>query len=145
MVDSRELSHSEHIARYCKPTSLTEDKLPTWSSFCLRSGELSLSVNWLEFLDPNNRDTAIEKLRQIFTKKFTGGVSANAKLAVLNVGETITHVSNENGRLLKVFQEPLDNDPSHCGIHNLPATEEEAMLIGMLIAEKVCELYSARS
>jgi len=103
---------SDHIARYCKPTTLTENGAPTGASFCLRPEETSLSVKWLEYLDNIDRGNALEQLRRVYAQKFKR-ISAEAKVAVLNAGEVITHVYNECDRLLSILHEPTDNDPSH--------------------------------
>jgi len=56
----------------------------------------------------------------------------------------VTNVHNECGCLLEVIHEG-GKPSSHCGIYNIPVPEDKAMLVGELIAEKICALYNARS
>lgn len=143
MTHGSKVPDSDHIARYCKPGTLNENKIPTGDSFRLRSNEPSLSVNWLEFLDANNRNNAIKKLRQCFAQKGFA-VKVSGKFAVLNVDTIVTYVHNECGCLLEVIHEG-GKDPSHCGVYNIPVSEDKAMLVGELMAEKICALYNALS
>ena len=108
----------------------------------LRSDEERLSVNWLEFLECSSRDNEIIEIRKIYSQKFRR-VGAQAKIAVLNVGEIRENVlkKTQNGRNLEVLHEPLENDPSHTEIYNLRPDEE---LIAELILETICESHSAR-
>lgn len=49
------LPDTDHVSRYCKPSTVGEDGLPTEQAFSLRPGEDHLSVNWLEYLgDPSH-------------------------------------------------------------------------------------------
>lgn len=44
-----ELPDGSHVVRYAKPTLVREDESVGGEAFQLRSGEESLSVNWLEY------------------------------------------------------------------------------------------------
>lgn len=96
---------TDHIARYCKPTHVSDGKIQA-TAFMLREGEGSLSVNWLEFLNCTNRESEIKEIRNVYSKKLKVGV--NAKIAVLNVGETREKVIKESQdrRELKVRHNP---------------------------------------
>ena len=130
-----------HIARYCKPTQVSDGQIQA-TAFMLRTGEESLSVNWLEFLNCSSRESEITEIRNIYSAKLN--VGARAKIAVLNVGEVLQKVHTESldGRNLEVIHVPLIDDPSHSGIYNL---KQDGELIAELILETVREAYSART
>ena len=134
-----------HIARYCKPTQVSDGQIQA-TAFMLRTGEESLSVNWLEFLNCSSRESEITEIRNIYSAKLN--VGARAKIAVLNVGEVRqkVHTESPDGRNLEVIHgplpDPLIDDPSHSGIYNL---KQDGELIAELILETVREAYSART
>ncbi|MBN1546405.1 MAG: hypothetical protein JW902_07085, partial [Syntrophaceae bacterium] len=74
-----------------------------------------LSVNWLEYLRLHHRQEEVGKIRKILASKLTLG--AKAKIAVLNVGETIDYVrsNSPDSRELTILHEPEEDDPSHSG------------------------------
>ena len=132
----------DHVARYCPFSKLSPDGQIQATAFMLRSDEVSLSVNWLEFLECSSRDNEIIEIRKIYSQKFRS-VGAQAKLAILNVGEMRENVltRTQDRRNLEVLHEPLVNDQSHSEIYNLRPDEE---FIAELILETVCESHSAR-
>ena len=135
---------SNHIARYCKPTQAPDGQIQA-TAFMLRSDEVNLSVNWLEFLNCSSREDEINAIRNIYASKFKT-VGAKAKIAILNVGEVREKVlkESEDRRNLEVLHDPIEDepsDPSHSGIYNLKHDDE---LIAELIRETVLESYSAR-
>jgi hypothetical protein len=128
-----------HIARFCKPMQAPEGQIqPT--AFMLRTGENSLSVNWLEFLKCSNRENEINEIRTIYSKFQVG---ARAKIAILNVGEVRKKVLTESpdARNLEVLHAPFIDDLSHSGIYNLKQDDD---LIAEIILETVKESYPAR-
>lgn len=140
-MKSDKIPEQDHIARYCKPTTVEDEQIQA-TAFMLREGEESLSVNWLEFLNCTSRESEIEEIRSIYSRKLKR-VGANAKIAVLNVGEVREKVIKESQdrRNLEVLHNPENDDPSHSGIYNLKQDNE---LIAELILETVSENYSAR-
>ncbi len=88
------LPESDHIARYCKPTQAPKGQIQA-TAFMVRSGEESLSVNWLEYLNCSSREHEITEIRNIYSSKFNR-VGATAKIAVLNVGEVREKVLTES-------------------------------------------------
>ena len=135
---------SNHIARYCKPTQAPDGQIQA-TAFLLRLGEESLSVNWLECLNGSSREHEITEIRNIYASIFRR-VGANAKIAVLNVGDVREKVLTESGdrRNLEVLHDPIEDepsDPSHSGIYNLKPDDE---LIAELILETILESYPAR-
>lgn len=137
------LPDQDHISRLCSKDKCTEDGQVTGAAFLLRSEETFLSVNWLEYLCSNVRDTQIQEVRKVFASKMRR-VGTQAKIAVLNVGKIREYIRTESpdNRNLSVLHEPLEDDPSHSGIYNL---HNDDSLIADLIAEVVQETYSARA
>ena len=131
---------NDHVARLCLPKHVDDGQIQA-TAFLLRAGEESLSVNWLEFLKCQNRESEIDEIRAVYSKKLT--VRKRTRIAVLNVGKTHKKVLTESpdGRNLEVLHNPSKNDPSHSGIYNLRQDDE---LIAELILETVLETYHAR-
>lgn len=143
-----ELGGSEHIARLCKPSSISPvSGRISAAAFLLRTEpqETYLSVNWLEYFNGASRIEQVNDIKNILAQKLR--VPAKAKIAVLNVGEMCGHVQSETkGRhILKVVEEPENVngvcDKSHCGIYDM---RTDNMEIAELIKEKVLEIYDAR-
>ena len=130
-----------HISRLCLPKHVDNEQIQA-TAFQLRPpNEDFLSVNWLEFLNCQSRESEIEEMQKVYCAKLD--VKPRAKIAVLNVGEVRKKVLTESpdGRNLEVLHNPSMNDPSHSGIYNLKQDDE---LIAELILETVRESYSAR-
>jgi hypothetical protein len=139
------LPESDHIARYCKPTTQALDGQIQATAFMLKSDDKSLSVHWLEYLNGSSREHEITEIRNIYSSIFNR-VAAKAKIAILNVGEVREKVltKSEDRRNLEILYDPIEDepsDPSHSGIYNLKPDDE---LIAELILETVLECYSAR-
>lgn len=141
-MNRRIVPDTDHVSRYCKPIFCTEQYRPTGAAFELRPKERFLSVNWLEFLNLQTRGKEITEIRRILGSKFRK-LPASGRIAVLNVGDTRSHVSNNtpDQRMLDILHEPEVNDPSHSGIYGL---EAEDFFIGELIAETVSETYHVK-
>ena len=69
---------SDNIARFCRPWQAPEGEIQA-TAFMLRTGEESLSVNWLEFLKCSDRKNEIREIQRIYSK--TLSVSVNARIA----------------------------------------------------------------
>ena len=128
------LPFDNHISRYCKPKTLSEEK-PTGASFMLRENEQHLSVNWLEHNGMPSREEQIAHIR----KNINLQLAKTGKLAVLNVGSMLEYVkSNSNNSSISVLHEPLPDDESHSGVFGYSHEDD---LIADLIADKVLETY----
>ena len=129
----------DHISRYCSAMHCTENGQVTGTAFQLRQIEECLSVNWLEFFHLADRQEEIREVRKVLRLKH----GAKAKIAVLNVGETIKYVRTQSpdARNLSMLHEPEEDDPSHSGIYGFQYDDH---LIADLIAEMVQETYPAR-
>jgi len=133
---------SDHVARYCKPTTIDEGEIQA-TAFMLREGEAYLSVNWLEELKSSGRAGQIRDLQELYTKKLK--VAATAQIAVLNVGTLRAKIERESPdrRLLRVLHEPEEPvDLSHAGIYEIRHDDE---IIAELIVQVVLEKYRARA
>ena len=131
---------NHHISRYCSTTRCTEDGQVTGAAFELRQTEEYLSVNWMEFLNLVDRAEEIRAVRRILSSKIT--VGTNAKIAILNVGEIVTHVraNSPDFKILSVIHEPEEDDPSHSGVYGF---EYNDPLIADLLAEVINDTYPA--
>ncbi len=106
------LPFDNHISRYCKPKTLSEEK-PTGASFMLRENEQHLSVNWLEHNGMPSREEQVAHIR----KSINLQLAKTGKLAVLNVGSMLEYVkSNSDNSSISVLHEPLPDDESHSGV-----------------------------
>ncbi len=86
-----ELPDDSHVVRYAKPTLVKEDGSVGGEAFQLRSGEESLSVNWLECFPGISKSQQIEQVRQRSRLQ----LRPNGRFAELSVGQTKEHVHGE--------------------------------------------------
>lgn len=121
------LPDSDHVARYCAPSFFDAGELQA-AAFIRRKekGEIDISVDWLEHLDPINRSAQIQALQRIFASKMRR-VSTGAKFAVLNVGKARSTVRMETpNRVELVFKhDPQPDDQAHTGIFGTVNSEVE--------------------
>ena len=108
-------SNNDHLSRYCKPTAVGRDGLPTSAAFELRPNEEYLSVNWLEYVDSSSLETAVMRVRRAFIRK-EYRLRRNGRFAVVGVGAARTAVKETVGRLGRVEHLPFDTDKSHAGL-----------------------------
>ena len=109
------LPDEHHVSRYCKPTAVGRDGLPTAAAFELKPGEEYLSVNWLEYFDTPDLGVAVERVRETFRRK-RYRVRRNGRFAVVNVGAALTAAAEVVGRRGRVDRIPLEDDDSHAGL-----------------------------
>lgn len=140
-----DLSESDNVVRYVKPSLILDDGTPEGSNFQLRLKETGLSVNWLEIFGPN-RSKQLAEVRRLFRLE----VSGNGRFAEINVGTLMRAVRMEISTL-RVIHSPLEEeggfmaDPSHSEIVGLPPRDsDQASLIGDLIAECVSDMHPAK-
>ena len=110
------LPDDDHVARYCKPSSVDEHGMPMASAFQLRFGEQHLSVNWLEYGGTRDVEVAMRRVRSGFLSRGFR-LRRNGRFAVLDVGLTRTAVRQGLGHSLRIDHLPIDQDQSHAGIH----------------------------
>ena len=112
----------DHLSRYCKPTAVGRDGLPTAAAFELRPNEDYLSVNWLEYLDSRNLAAAVERVRETFRRKGYR-LRSNGRFAVVGVGAVQAAVTETAGRPGHVEHLPLEDDESHAGLFGYTADD----------------------
>ena len=147
------ISDDDHVVRYVKP-SLVDEEMIDGSTFVLRKGEATLSVNWLEAFEGHDHEHQLSDVRRLFRLQ----LARTARFAKLNVGETKRHVLEsvrETGVTAQIGMvaaplaptDEFEADPSHAAVTGLPASDsDEALFIGDLIAECVMHpLYPAKS
>ncbi len=138
-----ELPDDDHVVRYAKPALVREDGSVGGEAFQLRSGEESLSVNWLEYFPGISKPQQVQQVRQRSRLR----LRPNGRFAELNVGQTKEHVHGELTDLRFVHdpieaEDGFEADPSHSEIAGLPAADSpEAELVGDMIAEYVTAVY----
>ena len=116
------LPDDHHFSRYCKPTAVGRDGLPTTAAFELRPDEEHLSVNWLEYFGTPDIDAAVELVREAFRHKHYQ-VRRNGKFAVVTVGAARTAVEKVVGGSGRVEHLPLEDDKSHAGLFGYTADD----------------------
>ena len=120
------LPDSDHVARYCKPSTVDERGQPMASAFAIRAEGDQLWVNWLErsgvhggtdngSRDGNGRDAAVGRVRNTLLSKGSR-LRAEGRFAVLNVGQVKATISQTLGRSLGITHLPLADDASRAGI-----------------------------
>jgi len=133
---------SDHVARYCKPSSVEGGQVQA-TAFMRRDGEEYLSVNWLEDLSCSDRRSEVRALQDLYSR--TLSVRTTARIAILNVGAFRTKVAQESPdmRWLRVLHEPIiPEDPSHAGIYDTPYDDD---IVAELIAQVILETPAARA
>ena len=114
------LPDDHHCSRYCKPTAVGRDGLPTTAAFEIKPDEEYLSVNWLEFFGTQDLAAAVELVREAFhCKRYR--VRRNGRFAVVNVGAALAAIAEADGRRGRVEHIPLENDESHAGLYGYAA------------------------
>lgn len=108
------LPDDDHVSRYCKPTAVGRDGLPTAAAFELRPAEDHLSVNWLQYLDAD-LGIAVERVQEVFHRKGYR-LRRNGKFAVVGVGPALSAVAEAIGQRGRIKHLPLEDDESHAGL-----------------------------
>ena len=108
------LPDSDHVARYCKPSSVDESGRPMTSAFAMRSGEAQLSVNWLEYFD-SQRDVGVYRVRETLVGK-AFQLRHGGRFAVLDVGVVKAAVKRHLDGAPHINHLPREDDPSHAGV-----------------------------
>ena len=147
-MTSAELTGDDTVVRYARFTDFIDLKagILNCSAFQLRANEPGLSVNWLEYFRSLDKAGQLDKIRYVIQLD----LGSNGRLAELNVGVTLRHLSDRlpDMRFVHSPAPPkgqYPSDPSHSDILGLPATgSPESELIGDLMAECVSALHPTR-
>lgn len=118
----------DHVARHVPSKKLRRDGndkvlgfLP--QAFELRSGEQSLSVNWLEYYQGTQKDQLKEMAKALRDRRTIGKRDA---FGISNVGK-LKSVCFDGGSTVRVVYAPNKAIPDHCEIRYLPR-EDLALL-----------------
>ena len=130
------LSNIHNVARQCRKRDMEEDGTPSADAFLLRAekNELYLSTNWLEYFDPNDRQTQISSVIQSLQRKGRT-VKRSESFSVINVGEATIQCKRQYK--LTIFFRNLNelNDPSHSGIYGYTKHNAKvALLLARLVS-----------
>ena len=139
------LPDDANVVRYVRPTQIDGDTVDG-SAFRLRANESGLSVHWLEIFEDLAKTEQLDEVRRLSRLS----MSRNGRLAELNVGEAIQHISDmlDSPRIVHSPLDATDHyeaDPSHSEFLGLPDSESpEAALLGDMIAELVLAVHPTR-
>jgi len=125
-----DIPDGDHVSRYCKPSAVGKNGLPTSAAFQRREGEEWLSVNWLEFFREPDLEAAVERVREAFRSKGYA-LRPNGRFAVINAGEARAVVKNNAGYLGRVEHLPTADDESHAGLSGYTAIHDLAVAVDL--------------
>lgn len=91
------------------------------AAFELRRHEDYLSVNWLEFLNATDLESAVGEVRTVFRRKGYR-LKRSGRFAALEVGELKMAVAAITGTA-RVERRRLDDDESHSGVFGYTADD----------------------
>ena len=123
------------MARYCSP-SRVDQGVPLATAFKPPEDRNDLSVNWLEYFRPSDREEGVQFVRQALLDK-DYRIKKDGRLAVLNVGairRAFQEVTRSRYRSLMVLHTPQVDDPSHADIRGYTRDEDD---IAQALAELV--------
>ena len=135
------LPDDDHAARYCKPSTVDEEGLPMASAFKPRIDEEYLSVNWLEYFKTREPAVGVQHVRDAFRQK-NYRLRPTGRFAVIDVGGAKQAVREGVGKELRIDQRPLDDDPSHAGIHGY-AADDLAVAVELKVLVGREDVYAA--
>ncbi len=149
-MTDQEIPHSDNVVLYAKP-SLVDAQLGQvdGSVFVWNGRGSGLSANWLEYFGYLSKEEQIGKVRELIHLQ----MGPNGKLAELNVGTVLGHISEEldEPRFLHKPSPPNppkypQEDPTHCELVGMPIPEDPVLAdkIGDMIALCVTALHKTK-
>ena len=119
-----DIRDADHVARYCSPRKLEEDRTPAPSAFRLRCRDnCCLSVNWLECFGEGSVDDNIPHVRVELRRHYE--IKESGRLAVLNVGVAKRAVKETREVDISVRRDPLDGHRSHACVGGYHANNDD--------------------
>jgi hypothetical protein len=105
---------TDHVSHLCYGKGIEDGQISA-AAFMPRPTEAYLSVNWLEWLQCQDRSSEITEVRKRYTRF---NLKKKYRIALLNVGVTCSKVAteSEDNRCLKATHEPKPDDDSHSGL-----------------------------
>lgn len=135
-MSSAKINDSDHVARYCKPSTLSENGSPTGLSFLPRPSDDHLSVNWLEYFKTSSLAEGVQRIqRALALKNFD--TKPSGKFAVITVVD-VKDAGRRMNQNLRIARLPTDHDESHAGIFGYTHTDLE-------IAEEIAHVMGSNS
>jgi hypothetical protein len=130
------LPNSDHVLRYCKPTTVAEGVVQA-SAFELRVDEHGteeeyLSVFWMEHIHPNDHDLQVAGV----LSQSPISLKKNGRLAKLNVGTSKHLVNTKTDHTIDFQHEPNAPCACHAGIFGL---SPNSLVVHGLLAQCVQE------
>lgn len=142
---------NDNITRWCGGSHIDPESGSIGpGAFMLKAKDTDrlLSVNWLEYFQLPNRESQIDEVRKVLSKKMTK-IGANSRLAILNVEQAIARVQDAVGAdaPIEVLHAPdaLEgqwDDPSHSGIYGLGIDDDVS---AVALTEVIIGVYPART
>ena len=109
------LPAEHHVARHCGPATVGKDGLPTVAAFEPKPDADHLSVNWLEYYQPDDKDDSVAQIRQGFLDR-EYELKLDGRFAVLNVDKARHQVKIGAGIDIRILHWPENSNESHSGI-----------------------------
>jgi hypothetical protein len=125
------------IVRYCKPSTLDEQRRPSASSFALRThiNEKELSIHLLDYF---NNPSEKEKIKAVKEWQKNFNFNTNALFATLDIKESQDYVFNKISKKISYVEMSLP----HCGIL-FPKNYNE-LVISELLSQCVKNTYPVK-
>lgn len=139
MATGDPLPDEDQVARYCAPRTV-QNGVVLSPAFERRPQDEYLSVNWLEFFGATSTAEGVAQIRDAFEKKGFG-IKRNGRFAILGVEAVLQKVLEETDRVLRILHSPVENDPSHSGIFDMPADDLDIqrILASLVTAEQTLD------
>lgn len=144
------IPEADNITRWCGGSHVDPETGSIGpGAFMLRAKDTDrlLSVNWLEYFKPLNRESQVDEVRKVLTKK-RNRLGANSRFAVLNVEQAISSVQDATGDvLISILRAPVSSegqwdDPSHSGIYGLKIDDD---ISAVALSQMIIEIYPAKT
>ena len=111
------------------------------SAFKPRMSEEYLSVNWLEYFSTREPAVGVQHVRDALREK-NYRLRPAGRLAVFGVVTAKRAVREGVGKELRIDHRPLENDPSHAGIHGY-ASDDLAVAVELKALVGREDVYAA--
>lgn len=116
-----DIPDSDHVLRYCRPSNIEDGKISS-AAFGIRPGELSLSVNWMEFFGKETPAVRqIEKIQKAMSANLA--LKRNGRFAKINAGSAREQIAG-----LAIKHLPTPKNRSHAGVFYPGGDNEETAL-----------------
>lgn len=138
------LPNEDHVVRYCRPTCVDQNDIPTPAAFYLRDDEAYLSVNWLEYFGLPSTHDAIGKIRESFIAR-SFRLGKGAKFASLQIDDIKRILHKHKRPRLSFTHQPLEKNCSHSGIFGLPEGEDPLAALLLVALLKPDCVFPARA